>query len=653
MAVRTHEVNVLMTADLEDFRQKMVSMKKMTEEDAKKMANDLKRSMTKLEKATKASTKATLKSSRDQFKKFRKETDKAEDSLKNFEDAAGETDSIISALAGGLGEINPALGGMVRVGSESASVLEAVAKSGSGLAKFLGPLVVLVGAGAAAFTYFTEESAKAAEELKAQQERVKELSDAMDNFHGSNQSVLLQNVELTGAMSELDLAYMKSETQIRNNSKATREMLEQRKADFKTDHELAQQGLTDQMKLSSSREAAWAGYQDASIALRELLAEEQKYVDMGAENVEITHRRKQATDAQKKSDEEAKEASKAKAAALKREEEAQKALAAIEQERLNQMALVDAEIDKIIANEDRLASLKSQLFSSAEALAVLNPMEQIAAEEAAALERFDSMSLQALKLAEEQGHDLLSLDQKIQQERIELEEAYAQKKGEITEEIIKKEEDLNKQRMRDALALVDTIATAELDRRTNTIDKLKEEIEAAEGHLTAKQIQGLQERLEANQKAAQRAFKAQQAAAIGGVVMSTAEAVMATMGQFGFPIGLIPAGMAAAMGGAQIATILSQTPPTFHTGGAVANQAPDEFDIRVTRPEMVLNPTGAAIIGRDTVAAANSGTLGSQNQTVVVQWRNRVLDVVTADVARRPSPIRSAINRNRRAGHKR
>ena len=74
-----------------------------------------------------------------------------------------------------------------------------------------------------------------------------------------------------------------------------------------------------------------------------------------------------------------------------------------------------------------------------------------------------------------------------------------------------KEEDLNKQRMRDALSLVDTIATAELDRRSYTINKLKEEIEAAEDHLTASQIRALEERLEAQQKAAERAFRAQQA----------------------------------------------------------------------------------------------------------------------------------------------
>ena len=160
----------------------------------------------------------------------------------------------------------------------------------------------------------------------------------------------------------------------------------------------------------------------------------------------------------------------------------------------------------------------------------------------------------------------------------------------------------------------------------------------------------LNTRIEMQKKAALRAFKAQQAGAVAQITIDTAAAIMKTMSQFGFPWGLIPAGMMGVMGGIEIAKVMRQAPPSFHTGGMVADVTNDEANIRVLRSEAILNPTAVSTLGREGVNSLNQGQ-GMAPQMVVVQYRNRVLDVTLQDVSRRPGPLRSALAQRNRLGH--
>jgi hypothetical protein len=113
----------------------------------------------------------------------------------------------------------------------------------------------------------------------------------------------------------------------------------------------------------------------------------------------------------------------------------------------------------------------------------------------------------------------------------------------------------------------------------------------------------------------------------------------------------IAAGLAAAGGAVQVATIAA-TRPSFHSGG-MADFAPDEASAIVRRGEAVLSPAGRAAIGDDTIRAANAG-MGS-GQTIVVQqvYRHRVFDSFVTDNLRTRGPLSRALGAGARAGQRR
>lgn len=113
----------------------------------------------------------------------------------------------------------------------------------------------------------------------------------------------------------------------------------------------------------------------------------------------------------------------------------------------------------------------------------------------------------------------------------------------------------------------------------------------------------------------------------------------------------IAAGLAAAGGAVQVATIAA-TRPTFHSGG-MADFAPDEASAVIRRGEAVLSPQGRRALGDDTIRAANAG-MGS-GQTIMVQqvYRHRVFDSFISDNLRTRGPLARALGSGGRAGQRR
>ena len=87
-------------------------------------------------------------------------------------------------------------------------------------------------------------------------------------------------------------------------------------------------------------------------------------------------------------------------------------------------------------------------------------------------------------------------------------------------------------------------------------------------------------------KQARLAFAAQKSAAAGAVVMNTATAVMAQLNSPP-PMSFIMAGLAAAMGAAQLATVLMQPMPQAHGG---ADNIPEDATYLLSKGERVLSP---------------------------------------------------------------
>jgi hypothetical protein len=161
---------------------------------------------------------------------------------------------------------------------------------------------------------------------------------------------------------------------------------------------------------------------------------------------------------------------------------------------------------------------------------------------------------------------------------------------------------------------------------------------------------------EAQKKAARTAFAISQSAGVAQITISTAQAVMQALASLPVPFGAIAAGAAAATGAAQLATVLSAPAPSFHAGGAIGNasMAPDEVNIRAKSGEGVLSSRGMdAIGGRDGLRAANRGQGRSEEIVVVQKYQHRSFSAFAEDNVRMTnSPIRKAIKRRRKVGHR-
>tara|TARA_R100000664_G_scaffold11263_1_gene18377 strand:+ start:26483 stop:29002 length:2520 start_codon:yes stop_codon:yes gene_type:complete len=139
------------------------------------------------------------------FKETASSSKDASQALKSFEDSAGETDSIVSALAGGLSELNPELGSAVSKIGEMASVMEAVAKGGS---RFAGPLAIItltVGALALAYSRLKKqvEEADIAQEAAAQ--RTEKFAEAHRNLKDRVEEVKTALSLMNGSLDEYDI----------------------------------------------------------------------------------------------------------------------------------------------------------------------------------------------------------------------------------------------------------------------------------------------------------------------------------------------------------------------------------------------------------------------------------------------------------------
>jgi len=101
-------------------------------------------------------------------------------------------------------------------------------------------------------------------------------------------------------------------------------------------------------------------------------------------------------------------------------------------------------------------------------------------------------------------------------------------------------------------------------------------------------------------------FQQQQAMAVANVVFSTAQAVMAGFAQFGWPLGLIPAAFAVALGAVELGVILSEEPPAYAQGGDIAaGQAGIVGD--AGEPELFVPKTSGHIFTMDQAAQQFGG----------------------------------------------
>jgi hypothetical protein len=754
MAKRVHDIELKFIASLKDFEAKMAEMPGMTEKEVKKASN---RFLKEWQKTQKSLRKVSQGGASKALGEFTDETERASQKLKNFEDSAGEADSILAALGGGLSEISPTAGAFVQGFAEGASVLEATARSGTGLVRILGPLGIAVGAGALAY----RELSKGLEEANQKMEAQEEILDEVESMHRAVKEAALLHRLAIGEITEAQFAEISAAQKASDLFGPMLERMNEERSELGATISKEQKALDKATKSTEKAKKATLAYafganqmanqNDRSAVVLKNLREQYDALETRIDNVKGAQERyrndlisTQKTESQKK-------ALETRIDLLEQYEEQLKAtskiieafevsmpelevdrtafeglskgfrdeLETIEESYISTLETLESQqkaqletakklghdttqltADQLVERE-RLESAyfaaRDNVFQNAEKKAqdfikettktleteletFNNKMDQLDIGPSASafeatrkkfqgqlndLEAFTNKALgqvnelhaQQLEATEATGGDMFSLYTEQNAQLLEMYQGTADARVAI-------EKEANKEQIKNALELVSSLSTIafdmvdhitdkEIEKRSKAAETIRALLEDEEGNLTKEQKAELENRLQAEQEAADKAFRLQQKAAVAEIIIETALGIAKSIMEFGPIIGAlraIPMGVAS---GIAIAKVKSQEPPKLHTGGLVNDIAPDEVNARLLRSEMVLNPQGVSTLGRSTVDAANSGRVGGMNQTVVVQWRNRVLDVVTEDVSRRPSPIRSAIRRNRRSGHRR
>lgn len=185
----------------------------------------------------------------------------------------------------------------------------------------------------------------------------------------------------------------------------------------------------------------------------------------------------------------------------------------------------------------------------------------------------------------------------------------------------------------------DAVRRAQLQRE---IDAQRDEVEAHKDANKTKRETAQKRAREAHQEMV-KAFRANKAAQISGVLIDSAAAYMGFLEYFGDKIGpFAPAAAAALVApatGASIAKIAAEQPPKFHDGvGAV-----DEMLATLRSGEAVLNQRGAhAAGGPQAIEALNRGTPPGPT-TLVFSYAGRAVERVVLDAMQRGGPLQSAI----------
>lgn len=161
---------------------------------------------------------------------------------------------------------------------------------------------------------------------------------------------------------------------------------------------------------------------------------------------------------------------------------------------------------------------------------------------------------------------------------------------------------------------------------------------------------------EAQQRAARAAYAINQALAVSTITINTAQAIMQALASGPPPFSLIQAGAAGVAGAAQLATVVSTPPPSFHVGGTIgtSTSAPDEVMVRAKSGEGVLTGAGMKAIGGTAgLALANRGGMSGQEVVVVQKYQHRSFNAFQEDGVRMTnSPIRRAIKGQKKVGHR-
>jgi hypothetical protein len=638
-------------ADLSGLRKQLESIPGLTAEQAKAMTAELNKSFRAAERSAKKAADATTAAMGDAAAATRK----AGEAGKALEDRFGSVGSGAGKLAGALDMLIPGLGSVGQGVADLADVGEVAAGSLGGVAApALGALAIAAAAVVPVMMHLSAEM-----EAEAEAARVMGTANAYARGELELQRVAALDLAVaTGAMSEAQ----RNEADIRATSaQRLGEYLdslhgtveETRKAEIQNTAIAESIGnVIDQLqKLNPTMWLMKTIMGDSLPTATELTKKFTDYIgvtgkleaaeknETAARNVAIESTKKTIAAQIKASQSKATHAavSKALTKAVKEEAVQMDALEAAERTIAQARASEMTESEKL---REELAKLLEERTALAEA-GKLTP--DAAAKSAAAEVELRKMVADAT-IAE----DLRAIETT---EAYETAQAEARRKR--NEEAAAAEQEFWARRQEyatQALEVVSALTTYALDQDVQAYQDALDARDALGRKATKAEKARAEEEVAEKRKQAMVAFLIDKAAKLAQALTATA---LATINALSMPPApnYIAAGLAAAGGAVQVATIAAAR-PSFHSGG-LADFAPDEASAVVRRGEAVLSPQGRRTMGDEAIRAANAGVGGSQ--TIIVQqvYRHRVFDSFVRDNLRTRGPLAQALGSGSRAGQRR
>lgn len=645
------EIDLKVSADIGDLRRQLESIPGITAEQARLMVAELDRGYKRAEKAAASAAKAT----RASMKQAEEATRKASDASKELGDRFGHVGSGAGKLAGALDMLAPGLGSVGQGIADLADVGEVAAGSIGSLA---GP--ALAGLAAAALV-----ATPVIMHLNAEMAAEAQYAETMGTAHAYVRKELeLQRVatlDLAVATGQMTVA-ARDESDIRRQSAL-------RLGDYldtltKTSAETLafENQVTAVANTLGTLAAAATGPIGAVLLLGEAL---------GADIPTVSDLTKKLTDYigltgnYVKSQETAAKATKVTTEETKRTRDADIAAMYAKTRHAGATTTLTKALKEETVQMDALQAAQrtieqgrsSELTESQKLTEQLAKLATQRAELAAAGKLTPELAAQSAEA--EVALAKMVADARIEEDLRAIEATEAYEKGQAEARAKRLEEELAANR--EYWARRQEIATQATDVVTAYSQfALDQSVQGYEDALAAQDALGKKatdaekaraaEEVAEKRKQAMIAFLIDKAAKLAQALTATA---LATINALSMPPApnYIAAGLAAAGGAVQVATIAAAR-PSFHSGG-MADFSPDEASAVIRRGEAVLSPQGRRALGDDTIRAANAG-MGS-GQTILVQqvYRHRVFDSFVSDNLRTRGPLSRALGAGARAGQRR
>jgi len=645
-------VDLTVSANIAGLRKELEKIPGITAEQARQMTAELNASFKASERAAREAAEAGRRSMEqigtsadDAATSVDRLSANAAASSQNF----GVMGSSAAKVAGALDLVVPGLGNVARGAADVADVFEVAALGGASVLNILGPIAVAATAAAGAYQMLASSLAEVEERNLAAAESARIMQDATNQIRITQEDLDIEYQHAAGNLTDLDVAQMKATKTIKEQYRATREILEARRA---TAAETVR--TTDgEWRLVDVHQRAQAELDKTTRELAALDERQDAHIEKSHETLRL---REENNNSHRRATRVTREHTKAVAEQNDEFERAKEELAAlvqrVEQYQTNMAELTDissyflSEEEKLTTEYAKRRGEIEQLTAATMELATTEEARQEAAIQGsialAAAEKQYNDELQKIRDEQEEARlqEIAAEDEKLKA----LQESY-RARMDAEEEMRRAQAQAAASAVGDIVSTVTDSIEQSADRAATVLSDLEGELASNRDSMTEAEKADLKERIAMQRQQAQRQFEIAKTGRLAEAAIATAASVANALATPPAP-NLLLAGLATATGAAQLAAIAA-VQPSFHSGGMV----PDETQARLLTGEAVLSRTGRNMIGDDQINRANAGMSGGSRPMVVVQqYRHRVYNDFIRDNLRIGGNLADAIRGTRTVG---